>query len=930
MRVTLFIALLLLPIMAVAEFTATGVGGGGWLHSGAILPGDSDVIVIGSDVAGVYRTDDFGSSWTPWNEGLYNSDDTRTHQVEDLIGVELDNWEGFYAATMGGIYRRDEGDNWECTTDPDDYSYKCGSDSAAIPFTCLDWDGDSLLVAGAGRTWPKGDYSESVEYEEGAYPACENGQYSVWTLDLTDTSASWEADTETEYGTARDISVAVIGGDTLIAVGTHDGIYLKESGDWSSIAGSLYEDDLTCWSLHLTERGTLYAAMERAGEGCTTGVYMLFDVTSDSVWSYVDDGAVIEPNGKSMKQIGALTWVHPIFLSVWEGHDSTPDILWLGCWSSKGLFRGIQEYHSDSLCHWQNKVYSHGDPPTCYYRDSNDTQQNLDPGWISMVGTAAGTHPILAPSDSTKLALQVTSRMHVSSTRGDSWTQAYTTETYSGSGFWYSKGYNELCVHDLAVMGDGRVLESTGDYGLFRSSDEDMDYWEHLATPGTAPNMETRSIQVLGSNIYVVAGNGYLGGHNALYKISSGDVWSLITTDLADPTHYKFSDFLFVDANTCFIAYRKYSGAVDTASTTIGFGVLKGTYDEMAPDPWTWTEWSNGLLAISSPCSSNAIGVDLLDHPSGRIFMAAAHSKILFPGQGDLVNVPGGIYKLDGPTDSTWELEIGGADSEWRDCRCLAQSTDGSVVYAGTRGSASSITGTVFKCSDPTSDPTTWTPLINTSTTGYHFGFESPHYVGWSEANANRWLTDVRALAVDTRDEDVIYVGLSRCATFPKQLGLWKYDPDAALRTWKRLSKNTVFTGVGVHALLTIADGNDCMLVVGTHGHELYYELQTDAGQIGGGLAPRPGLKLLSLRSLRGGRTEVRFSLTRASSVDMRIYDVRGRLLYHHDVGRHKEGECSLVWDGRNEHTKLCAPGIYFLQLEAGRDRVNRKFMVLR
>jgi len=928
MRLTLYIALLLLPATALA-FTATGVGGGGWLHSGAFLPGDTTAIVIGSDVAGVYRTDDFGASWVPWNDNLHNTEFTATHHVEDLIGVELDSWEGFYAATRGGIYSREESGNWVCLTDPDDYNYRCGSDTAAIPFSCLDWDGDNLLVAGSGCVCLLLDYTAIKSCEEGSYPACADDQYTVWTLDLTDGTPTWEADTDTEYGTARDISIAIVDGDTLIAVGTHDGIYLKDSSVWTSIGDSLYDDSLTCWSVHLTQRGTLYAAMGRAGSSCTTGVYRLFDATSDSVWTWVGDGVDVPPNGKTMREMGGLGWTNPIFLSVWDGHGSTADLLWLGCASAKGLFRGIQEYYADSLCHWRNKVYSKTDPITYHYRDSNDAEQTLDMGWVSMTSASVGHHPILSPSDSTKLALHLNGRMHVSSTRGDSWTQAYTTETSSGSGFWYSSGYNELCVVDLAVMSDGRVLESTGDYGVFRSSDGDMTDWEDLDTPSSAPNRETRSIQVLGSNIYVVAGNVVGGGYNELYKINSGGTWSEITADLANSHSYRFNDFVFVDSVTCFIAYRKYVGDADTASTTAEFGVLKGVYDEMAPDPWTWTAWNDSLMAISSPCTSNAIGVDLLYHPSGRIFMAAKSANILFSGQGSAVGVPGGIYKLDAATDSTWELEKGGNSSEWRDCRCLAQPADGDVVYAGTRGIACSATGTVFKCTNPTSDPTTWTSLINTPATGYGFGFDSPHWASWDSDSADCWLTAVRALAVDTRDDDVVYVGLYRSSSFQRKQGLWRYDPDA-LNEWKRLSRGEVFAGAGATALLTIADGDDCMLVVGTHGQELYYELQTTAQQGEGGLAPRSGLKLLSLRSQLGGRTEVSFSLTQASPVQMKIYDVTGRLVYGHDAGRHKEGRCSLVWDGRTQHSRRCASGIYFMRLAAGRDQVGRKFLLIR
>lgn len=932
MRLMLFVALVLIPAAA-AGFTATGVGGGGGLLSGAFLPSDTTVIVLGSDCSGAYRSNDFGASWAPWNDALYNSDNTPSFDVEDLIGVELDGWEGFYAATAGGVYRRQEGYAWECVTDPEDYNYQCGNHAEAIPFSCIDWDGDSLFVAGTGRLWWKQDYAESRTYEETFYPACGSDQYTVWMLDLTDGTPSWEADTDTEFGTARDITFAVIDGDTCIAVGTHDGIYIRKSGEWTSIGDSLYEDSLTCWSLHLTQRGTLYAAMGQAAAGCTSGVYRLFDVMTDSVWAWVGDGAVVPDNNMTMRQMGGLNWTHFIFLSVWDGQGSDPDLLWLGARSRKGLFRGIQGYSAESLGHWTNKIYSKtvDDTLRLYYRDANDDPQPLDGGWVGPLA-AICTHPILSPSDSTKLAVHMGSRMHVSPDRGDSWTQAYTTETSPGSGFWYSKGYNELAVRELAITSDGRVIESTGDYGLFRSSDGEMTDWEHIDPTLTLPNAETSGLQVLGDRIYVIAGDAGQGAtHTQLYRIDTQDTWYCVTIDLAEATSYRFHDFVFVSRDICFIAYQKLDGEASETDTTAEFGVLKGIHDEMAPNPWTWTTWNEGLLAITTPCSSNAIGVDLLYHTSGRIFMVARESMIQFLGQASRVSVPGGIYKLDSATDSSWELEIGGASSEWKDCRCLAQSADGEVVYAGSRGCPTTVTGTVFKCTNPTSDPTTWTPLINTPSTGYGFNFKLPFYANWGDDDsASCYLTDVRALAVDTRDNDVIYVGLARCPSFLDQQGLWKYDPDGFPKKWTHLSKNQPFEGECAGALLTIPEGDDCMLVLGTHGQELYYELQSDDEWLGPDPAPPSGLKLLTVRSKVGGRTEVNFSLERPSTVEMKIYAVTGRLIHRHDAGRQEAGQCSLIWDGRTRHGRRCASGIYFMRLTAGGDQADKKFLLIR
>ncbi len=152
------------------KFTVSDVGGGGWLHSGTFHPDpDPDnlgVIVVGSDYAGgIYRTDNFGVDWTPWNEGLSNDDQMLSMYVEDLIGVvEPGGTAAFYAATHGGIYRRpSEGGEWTWmagdqprdendAVDPDismvywrkndvDVFGDYRAHREPISFSCLDWNG---------------------------------------------------------------------------------------------------------------------------------------------------------------------------------------------------------------------------------------------------------------------------------------------------------------------------------------------------------------------------------------------------------------------------------------------------------------------------------------------------------------------------------------------------------------------------------------------------------------------------------------------------------------------------------------------------------------------------------------------------------------------------------------------------------------------
>lgn len=294
------------------------------------------------------------------------------------------------------------------------------------------------------------------------------------------------------------------------------------------------------------------------------------------------------------------------------------------------------------------------------------------------------------------------------------------------------------------------------------------------------------------------------------------------------------------------------------------------------------------------------------------------------------VSVPGGLYMLDSPTATDWQLIFGGEDAGYKDVRCLAQSSNGGVLYGGTRGCPCSETGTVLRCENPEADDTsmTWTALANTPSADYPFDFESPPGTGWNGDSANCWLTVVSALAVDPGDSDVVYVGLDRPG-FMKQEGLYRYDGSS----WEHLSEGEEFAGIGVTALEIDTTTTDSTLVIGTRGLDLYFmSTNDDPGPGECQTPPRASsrLRLLTVRSEVGGRTEIEFALDRPDCVKMKVFDVRGRLVYGRDVTIKKAGQCRLVWDGQSRPGRPCASGIYFLRLSTKDVKADRKFLLLR
>ncbi|WFB36179.1 hypothetical protein P3T73_00165 [Kiritimatiellota bacterium B12222] len=89
------------------EWEQTGWGGGGYYYATAFHPTREGVIYLAGDVAGVYKTEDYGQNWRMINRGLAN------YAVFSLA-VDPTNPDTVYAATQGGLCKStDCGETWE-------------------------------------------------------------------------------------------------------------------------------------------------------------------------------------------------------------------------------------------------------------------------------------------------------------------------------------------------------------------------------------------------------------------------------------------------------------------------------------------------------------------------------------------------------------------------------------------------------------------------------------------------------------------------------------------------------------------------------------------------------------------------------------------------------------------------------------------------
>lgn len=203
-----------------------GAGFGGQaFHTVLPHPENSDSVTVAISTGGVYRTDDGGGSWSPYNEGIRADFLPEGHQYPAFgqcvhkVARHPSRPERLFAQNHGGVYRSDdEGGSWTSIADglPSDFGF---------PIMVSPRDPDSIFVfplQGAGGRYP---------------PA---GRARVWRS--KDAGSSWEplGDSETDglpggffVGVMRDAMCA----DDLDDAGLYFGA--RNGSVWASFDGGV-------------------------------------------------------------------------------------------------------------------------------------------------------------------------------------------------------------------------------------------------------------------------------------------------------------------------------------------------------------------------------------------------------------------------------------------------------------------------------------------------------------------------------------------------------------------------------------------------------------------------------------------------------------------------------------------------------------------
>jgi hypothetical protein len=94
---------------------------------------------------------------------------------------------------------------------------------------------------------------------------------------------------------------------------------------------------------------------------------------------------------------------------------------------------------------------------------------------------------------------------------------------------------------------------------------------------------------------------------------------------------------------------------------------------------------------------------------------------------------------------------------------------------------------------------------------------------------------------------------------------------------------------------------------------------------------PRAGLALRqNVPNPFAGETTVSFTLPERGEVELAVYDVAGRRVATLFSGEQGAGDHSVEWNGVGDNGERVGAGVYFVRIEAGKQTVTRKLLVMR
>ena len=610
------------------SWSPIGASGGGWLTAIAISGNDPDVVYVGCDVGGIYKSTDNGASWQIINNGLTN------YYIQDIV-IDPQTPTTLYAATQGGVFKStDGGDTWVIKrngfTPVSRYTF-----SAPVAKILVDPTNPNIVYAGVG-----------TPHHE--------GHQSVYWLGVVEKGVVYKS---TDYGeTWTKIRNTGIDTNAMIysmAIDHHDPAVLYINTDYgvykSTDAGSSWQSKNTGLPhLHTrdiiidpTNSNVLYLTVwatpgSASWEG---GVYKSTDAAES--WVAKNDGLAQAMGDPSESSFLTSNYKNIVI------NPQNPQILYVAntsWWPEPGIF----------------KTTDGGDDWTWVTRNE-EPNINVDLGWIDW-GPQAYCLAI-DPDDPDRLFFGTDGVICKTEDAGESWMQVYTDPV--ASAYWQGKGFETTCVMDVAVdpANPDNVYVGYCDIGFLKSTD------------GGTSFKKTENGMNYPANTFTIAIDP--DNPNVLY-IGTGDLltWGINQGEICKSTDYGETWTAIGDPGNGLPDAQVWSLAIDPNSnpdsrTLYAVSYQSGIY-KTTDGGASWFAVNNGLginrnirKIVIDPTDSNTLYVGIEGYDEG------------------LATVQGGIYKTSDGGQNWVRIDTNPPQPSVLDLAIDPSSTN--VIYSASR-----------------------------------------------------------------------------------------------------------------------------------------------------------------------------------------------------------------------------------------------------
>ncbi len=520
-----------------------GPGGGGAMTQIAIDPQNENIVYVGTDLAGIFKSTDGGQSFVYKTIGLSNL-------VVQQIVIDRVSPNILYVGTEGGIYKStDYGETWVLKRNGFP-PISSGHLSAPVKGICIDPNDHNTIYAGIGEAHGNRYIYYSSGYQLGTiYKSTDQGEN--WFIVNTGANNIDTGAVTLEIGVCADSS-------NIIFATTTRGLYKSTDGgvNWFKKTSGIPHDDVRGLAVHPTNPDIIYITVITPGgvEPWQGGVYKSTD--RGETWVAKNAGLKHRNDGPN--------WFTSNYPYVFV-YKQNPDILYTGDWAY-GPY-GPQK-STDGGETWVGLIQA--------------GYGNINLGHHGGVATSAMA---LSQINADVLYFGTSMNLYKTINGGEQWLTIYTNEVQPG--VWQTTGIENTCLYCITIdpqdsnvvyMGyaDISLMKSTDGGITYKKADQGLSYKDDI----TAITIDPVNPQI----VYAADATSGSGGKCVVVKSTDGgNSWTVIGDSLNGLTNQGFIYSIVLDPTSSVNSRILYI-------TKNGAGVYKTTDGGN-----TWFTVNNGL-----------------------------------------------------------------------------------------------------------------------------------------------------------------------------------------------------------------------------------------------------------------------------------------------------------------------------------------------